>query len=259
MQGAYLSGVSRLEGRRRGERSSSRECEQHEAICHEDEAVGSSHGAADRRNCPASAASEDLCERPYCDELPSLGRMAARTTSGGLPASAMSGESSARDSRRCAHPPGADATTSSLSTCAARLTETIAKTAKRGGAPIHVIGHSGGGLDVRLLAAPGIALPSDAVGRARPHGRHVVDTSARDLPADDLSKRRLTQSPVAPQDEIQKRVSVRYRTDTVRGVQHSCHVPECGGSLIRSGASELVPANQWREPRSKSWVLAPFC
>lgn len=49
--------------------------------------------------------------------------------------------------------------TASLPTRAARLAETIARTAKRG-APLHLIGHSSGGLDVRLLAAPGVALPT---------------------------------------------------------------------------------------------------
>jgi len=50
--------------------------------------------------------------------------------------------------------------TASLPTRAARLAQTIAKTAKRGDAPLHLIGHSSGGLDVRLLTAPGVALPT---------------------------------------------------------------------------------------------------
>jgi hypothetical protein len=50
--------------------------------------------------------------------------------------------------------------TASLPTRAARLAETIARTAKRGDAPLHLIGHSSGGLDVRLLTAPGVALPT---------------------------------------------------------------------------------------------------
>jgi triacylglycerol lipase len=49
--------------------------------------------------------------------------------------------------------------TASLPCRAARVVETIAKTARRG-RPIHLIGHSSGGLDVRLLAAPGVALPT---------------------------------------------------------------------------------------------------
>lgn len=50
--------------------------------------------------------------------------------------------------------------TASLPTRAARLAETIARTTKRGDAPLHLIGHSSGGLDVRLLTAPGVALPT---------------------------------------------------------------------------------------------------
>ena len=50
--------------------------------------------------------------------------------------------------------------TASLPTRAARLAETIAGTAKRGDAPLHLIGHSSGGLDVRLFTAPGVALPT---------------------------------------------------------------------------------------------------
>ena len=50
--------------------------------------------------------------------------------------------------------------TASLPIRAARLAEAIEKTAKRRHAPLHVIGHSSGGLDVRLLTAPGVALPT---------------------------------------------------------------------------------------------------
>jgi hypothetical protein len=50
--------------------------------------------------------------------------------------------------------------TASLPARAARLAEVIDATARRGGAPIHLIGHSSGGLDVRLLTAPGVGLPT---------------------------------------------------------------------------------------------------
>lgn len=50
--------------------------------------------------------------------------------------------------------------TASLPARAARLAEAIDATAQRGGAPLHLIGHSSGGLDVRMLTAPGIGLPS---------------------------------------------------------------------------------------------------
>jgi hypothetical protein len=49
--------------------------------------------------------------------------------------------------------------TASLPTRAARLAETIARTARRG-ADLHLVGHSSGGLDVRLFTAPGVALPT---------------------------------------------------------------------------------------------------
>ena len=50
--------------------------------------------------------------------------------------------------------------TASLPARAARVAEVIDATARRGGAPVHLIGHSSGGLDVRLLTAPGVALPT---------------------------------------------------------------------------------------------------
>ncbi len=50
--------------------------------------------------------------------------------------------------------------TASLPDRAARVLEVMHATASRGAAPLHLIGHSSGGLDVRLLAAPGVALPS---------------------------------------------------------------------------------------------------
>jgi hypothetical protein len=50
--------------------------------------------------------------------------------------------------------------TASLPDRAARVAEVIDATALRGGAPLHLIGHSSGGLDVRLLTAPGVGLPT---------------------------------------------------------------------------------------------------
>jgi triacylglycerol lipase len=50
--------------------------------------------------------------------------------------------------------------TASLPARAARVAEVIDTTARRGGAPLHLIGHSSGGLDVRLLTAPGVGLPT---------------------------------------------------------------------------------------------------
>jgi triacylglycerol lipase len=50
--------------------------------------------------------------------------------------------------------------TTSLPRRAARVAETIAATAGRGNGPIHLIGHTSGGLDVRLLTAPSVALPT---------------------------------------------------------------------------------------------------
>jgi triacylglycerol lipase len=49
--------------------------------------------------------------------------------------------------------------TASLPTRAARLAATIAATA-RGDGPLHLIGHSSGGLDARLFTAPEVALPT---------------------------------------------------------------------------------------------------
>jgi len=50
--------------------------------------------------------------------------------------------------------------TTSLPSRASRVAEMIAATAGDGDGPIHLIGHSSGGLDVRLLTAPGVALPT---------------------------------------------------------------------------------------------------
>jgi hypothetical protein len=59
--------------------------------------------------------------------------------------------------------------TASLPRRASRVLETIVATAPVGSGPIHLIGHSSGGLDARLVVAPDVALPGiDG-------GDHVVD------------------------------------------------------------------------------------
>ncbi|MGH7895856.1 MAG: esterase/lipase family protein [Candidatus Binatia bacterium] len=69
--------------------------------------------------------------------------------------------------------------TASLRRRAARVLETIAATAHRGDGPIHLIGHSSGGLDVRLLAAPGVSLATALdVERFAARIRTVVTVSA---------------------------------------------------------------------------------
>jgi len=50
--------------------------------------------------------------------------------------------------------------TASLPRRASRLLEAIAATLPRGSTAVHLIGHSSGGLDARLLASPGVALPA---------------------------------------------------------------------------------------------------
>ena len=50
--------------------------------------------------------------------------------------------------------------TSSLRTRAARLLDAIAATARPGDGALHLVGHSSGGLDVRLLLSPGVSLPT---------------------------------------------------------------------------------------------------
>lgn len=50
--------------------------------------------------------------------------------------------------------------TASLVNRAARLADTIAATAKSGRGPVHIIGHSSGGMDARLFATPGVELPT---------------------------------------------------------------------------------------------------
>ena len=52
------------------------------------------------------------------------------------------------------------APTASLPRRAARVAETIAATARDDIGPLHLIGHSSGGLDARLLIAPEVALPT---------------------------------------------------------------------------------------------------
>jgi triacylglycerol lipase len=65
--------------------------------------------------------------------------------------------------------------TASLPARAARVAEVMHATAPRGGAPLHLIGHSSGGLDVRLLTAPGVELPTALdVERLAAHVRTVV-------------------------------------------------------------------------------------
>ena len=51
--------------------------------------------------------------------------------------------------------------TSSIAARAAKLLEAIEESAKDDGRPIHLIGHSTGGLDIRLLLSPGSVLPTE--------------------------------------------------------------------------------------------------
>jgi triacylglycerol lipase len=68
--------------------------------------------------------------------------------------------------------------TTSMPTRASRLADTIAATAGDGDGPIHLIGHSSGGLDVRLLTAPDVALPTEVdVERLASRVRTVVTVS----------------------------------------------------------------------------------
>jgi len=68
--------------------------------------------------------------------------------------------------------------TASLPTRAARVAEAIVATARHGGSPLHLIGHSSGGLDVRLLTAPGVELPTGVdVARLADRVRTVVTVS----------------------------------------------------------------------------------
>jgi hypothetical protein len=68
--------------------------------------------------------------------------------------------------------------TTSMPARASRLAETIAATAGEGDGPIHLIGHSSGGLDIRLLMAPDVALPTEVdVERLAARVRTVVAVS----------------------------------------------------------------------------------
>jgi triacylglycerol lipase len=51
--------------------------------------------------------------------------------------------------------------TASLPRRAERVLSTIAQTLHDDAGPVHLVGHSSGGLDVRLLLCPGVALPTD--------------------------------------------------------------------------------------------------
>ncbi len=55
--------------------------------------------------------------------------------------------------------------TASLPVRARRVLDTIAATAGSGATPIHIVGHSTGGLDARLLLTPGATLPTTPGGR----------------------------------------------------------------------------------------------
>lgn len=61
--------------------------------------------------------------------------------------------------------------TASLARRTARLLETVAQVAGEDDNPIHLVGHSSGGLDARLLTTPGVALPTDV--QAEPYARRV--------------------------------------------------------------------------------------
>ncbi len=68
--------------------------------------------------------------------------------------------------------------TASLPKRAAILAEAVAKLLDKGDAAVSLVGHSSGGLDARLLASPGAALPTEAdVGRCAAAVRNVITVS----------------------------------------------------------------------------------
>ncbi len=54
------------------------------------------------------------------------------------------------------------APTASVRRRAARLAELVARTSHDGDGPVHLVGHSTGGVDARLVASPDVSLPCDA-------------------------------------------------------------------------------------------------
>ena len=56
--------------------------------------------------------------------------------------------------------------TASVTKRAARLAELVASTSTDSEAPVHLVGHSTGGVDVRLIASPGASIPCDGAALA---------------------------------------------------------------------------------------------
>jgi len=68
--------------------------------------------------------------------------------------------------------------TASLPKRAARILETVARTLPRRHGSIHLIGHSSGGLDARLLTSPNVSLPTDLeIDRFVPALRTVISVA----------------------------------------------------------------------------------